>query len=541
MAKWTIERAKAAAKKAHSAKSSSDAIYREAMELVFPDRENFNTSAEGQKKASKNWDSTATVSLIKAANRLSSDFTPQFSSWFEIGTGAAAEQMPDQAFKSATGSTKDDVKAELEAVTKVVQAIFNGPGFPTASNEMYLDWYFGQGGMQIMPNDDLIGEPVIFSSLPLSHFYAIEGPNGRLDQWFFWHEVRADVIKAQWADAVLGDYIIEEAAKPSPKKIKLVSIVYRDYDEKKPTFRYEVFHFHSDKTKMKRLVERTSRTSPFVTPRYSKLAGENGGRGPVIFAMPDIRTTNKIVELTLRAVSIAVMGIYTATDGVQNPISLKPLSIIKVRRNGGPDGPSLQRLDIPQRIDYGDLVLEKLQESIRKIIGDGGLPPEAGPIRTATEFIQRSRELIADQAGGLGRLTSEFVVPAVQRVIDILEAKQLLPTDGLTIDQFLIEVRMTSPLARGEAMQEVENIVNFIEILKSIGGDQMVQYEMDMKKTTSKLGDLMEVPRLLRTTKEQKAKIEKAIAQIAAAEAGGDPEQAGQQVEQENEDQIDGK
>ena len=51
----------------------------------------------------------------------------------------------------------------------------------------------------------------------------------------------------------------------------------------------------------------------------------------------------------------------------------------------------------------------------------------------------------------------------------------------------------------------------------------------------------MEVPRLLRTTKEQKAKIEKAIAQIAAAEAGGDPEQAGQQVEQENEDQIDGK
>ncbi|NCN95255.1 MAG: hypothetical protein GW917_00865, partial [Bdellovibrionales bacterium] len=130
------------------------------------------------------------------------------------------------------------------------------------------------------------------------------------------------------------------------------------------------------------------------------------------------------------------------------PIAIKPYSIIKVRRNGGPDGPSLQRLDNPQRIDFGELVLDTLHMNIRKIIGDNSLPPEAGPIRTATEFIQRARELVADQAGGLGRLYAEFIIPSVQRVVDILEAKQILPTEGLQIDQFLIEVRMTSPLAR---------------------------------------------------------------------------------------------
>ena len=522
MAQWSLEKALKAIAKAKSAKEASDEIYREAMQLTFPDRENFYKTQEGQQKAAYIWDSTPQVSLIRAANRISSDFTPQFQNWFEIGLGPAAEQMPDDAFQEALGKTKDDAKAELEAITKIVQAVFNGPGFPTASNELYIDWHYGQGGMKIMPNDDFLGEPVIFQSMPLSHFYAYEGPNGRLDRWFLWHELRADAIKVEWPDAKLTDKLQEEADKPAPPMVKLCSVVYRDYDQKDLPFRYEVYHQKGDDKAC--LVQRQTRTSPFVTPRYAKMPGENRGRGPVLFALPDIRTANKIVELTLRAVAIAVAGVYTATEsGVSGPINIKPYSIITVRRNGGPDGPSLQRLDSNQRIDFGELVLETLHESIRKVIGDNSLPTEAGPIRSPTEFIQRARELLSDQAGGLGRLTVEFVIPAVQRVVDILESKQILQTQGLQIDQFLIEVRMTSPLARGQAMEEVENIVRFIELLSSIGGTELAAFEMDLEKTTPKLADLMNVPRKLRNTAEQKMAIKKAAAAQGAAQQGADP------------------
>ncbi len=161
--------------------------------------------------------------------------------------------------------------------------------------------------------------------------------------------------------------------------------------------------------------------------------------------------------------------------------------------------------------------------NIRKVLGDNSLPPEAGPIRTATEFIQRSRELISDQAGGLGRLHAEFIIPLVQRVIDILETQQILPSDGLKIDQFLIEVRMTSPLARGEAMQEVENIVRFVEMLKMLGGDQLAAYEVDIEEATSHIGDLMNVPLKIRNNKETKAQLAKAAAAMGAAEMGADP------------------
>lgn len=533
MAQWTTDNARKMIKLAKVAKESSDSVYREAMELTFPDRENFVKRAEGESKAAYNWDSSATVSVIRAANRLSSDFTPQFQDWLEIGLGAAAEYMPDEAFKTALGGkTKDQVKTELEAVTAVVQAVFNGPGFPTASNELYIDWHYGQGGMTIMPNSDANGEPVLFSSMPLSHFYAYEGPNGRLDRWFFWHEKRPDAIKQEWDDAKLPQELEELAAKPEAKPVELCAVVYCDYQAPaNERFRYEVFFMKGNTCH--RIVERATRTSPFVTPRYSKLPGENRGRGPILFALPDIRTANKIIELTLRAVAISVAGIYTATEnGVVSAVKIAPFSIIQVRSNGGPNGPSLQRLDNPQRIDFGQLVLDTLHENIKKIIGDNSLPSEAGPIRTATEFVQRARELISDQAGGLGRLRGEFIIPAVQRVIDILERKQILPTDGLSVDQFLIEARMTSPLAKGEAMAEVESIVRFIEMMKMILGDQGLAIEMNMGRTVTILADLMSIPMKARNTADERAKAEKGVAQIAAAQAGADPAVAGAAYDQ---------
>lgn len=531
MAQWTLEEAMRFAKRAKADKEASDEIYREAMELTFPDRENFTKRKEGQQKAAYNWDSTPQVSVIRAANRLSAEFTPQFQDWFEIGLGPAAEQMDDETFKERLGADKDVVKQELENTTAICQAVFNGPGFPTASNETYIDWHYGQGGMRIMPNDDNLGEPIIFQAMPLSHFYAYEGANGRLDRWFFWHEMRPDAIKRQWPDATLPEKLAERAEKGETKTVNLCSVVYRDYEERETPFRYEVFYFGSDEKS--RLVERQTKTSPFVTPRYSKLPGENRGRGPVLFAIPDIRTANKIVELTLRGVAIAVAGVYTAVDdGITNKVAIKPYSVIKVKSNqGGANGPSLQRLDSPQRIDFGQLVLDELHMNIRKVIGDNSLPPEAGPIRTATEFIQRARELVADQAGGLGRLYAEFIIPSVQRVVDILETKQVLRSDGLKIDQFMIEVRMISPLARGEAMQEVENIVRFMEMLRQLGGDQLMAYEVDLEKVTSRLGDLMNVPLDVRTTKQQKANLKKAAAQMGAAEAGADPNMAGAAVD----------
>jgi hypothetical protein len=72
-------------------------------------------------------------------------------------------------------------------------------------------------------------------------------------------------------------------------------------------------------------------TSPYIAFRWLRAPGETYGRSPVMKALPDIRTANKVVELTLKNASIAVAGIWQAEDdGVLNPanIRLQPGTII---------------------------------------------------------------------------------------------------------------------------------------------------------------------------------------------------------------------
>ena len=74
-----------------------------------------------------------------------------------------------------------------------------------------------------------------------------------------------------------------------------------------------------------------STCSPFISFRWLKGAGEIYGRSPVMTALPDIKTVNKVVELVLKNASISVTGIWQADDdGVLNPanIQLVPGSII---------------------------------------------------------------------------------------------------------------------------------------------------------------------------------------------------------------------
>lgn len=49
-----------------------------------------------------------------------------------------------------------------------------------------------------------------------------------------------------------------------------------------------------------RLVHRQLKSFPWVISRYMKASNERYGRGPVLYALPDIKTLNKVVELTLK-------------------------------------------------------------------------------------------------------------------------------------------------------------------------------------------------------------------------------------------------
>ena len=75
----------------------------------------------------------------------------------------------------------------------------------------------------------------------------------------------------------------------------------------------------------------TFETNPYLIFRWAVPSGELYGVGPVLRALPDIKTANKVVELVLKNATIAVSGIWQADDdGVINlgNINLTPGAII---------------------------------------------------------------------------------------------------------------------------------------------------------------------------------------------------------------------
>jgi hypothetical protein len=49
--------------------------------------------------------------------------------------------------------------------------------------------------------------------------------------------------------------------------------------------------------------------------RYHRVPGEPYGRGPILLALPTIKTLNKAVELTLKAAAIQMLGIWGYRPG----------------------------------------------------------------------------------------------------------------------------------------------------------------------------------------------------------------------------------
>jgi hypothetical protein len=58
------------------------------------------------------------------------------------------------------------------------------------------------------------------------------------------------------------------------------------------------------------IVQETYRTQPMAAMRFYRWPGEAYGRGPVLFALPTIKTVNKAQELTLKAAAIQLLGIW---------------------------------------------------------------------------------------------------------------------------------------------------------------------------------------------------------------------------------------
>ncbi len=196
----------------------------------------------------------------------------------------------------------------------------------------------------------------------------------------------------------------------------------------------------------------TFETNPYIIFRWSVLSGEQYGRGPVLRALPDIKTANKVVELVLKNATIAVSGIWQADDdGVinLNNINLTPGAIIP--KAVGSSG--LTPLSSGADFDVSQIILKDLRERIRHALLADRLGLLSEKEMTATEIMARNSDMMRILGATYGRLLHEFIRPLTDRGLQILSRRGVIAPIVLNSDA---ELKYIAPIAQ---MVADENLI----------------------------------------------------------------------------------
>ncbi len=450
--------------------------WQEAYEYTLPSRGDFfSHDAPGGKRTEKIYDATAMDATDQLAASLLGNLTPPWSQWFGFKPG------PDLTVEQA-----EALAPVLEDAAKTVQAHFDRSNFAVEIHQCFLDLIIG-GTASLYFDETPPGtlSAFRFTAVPLKNVVLEEGASGLLDQSYRKNNMTLAQIQERFPQANLPDRVVSEAAKDAQVRFPVIEALV----PVKTYFEYVAF-FGGEYGENTVLHYSRLDHKPFINFRWMKSPGEIYGRSPVMKALPDIKTANKVVELILKNASIAVTGIWQADDdGVLNPatIQLTPGSIIP--KALGSKG--LQPLDMPGRFDISQLVLDSLRARIRHAMLVDRLAQIDGRNMTATEVLERSAEMSLLLGATYGRLQTELLMPLIERAFSILKRRGEIP--DVALDGRTVQVDFRSPLARAQGQKDIQNTLSWINTVLSMGGEAL--QGVDLRRVTTYLGEALGVPR----------------------------------------------
>lgn len=514
MARMKVEEVIKRSTLANARKDEWRAIYQECYEYALPQRNlydgNYEGGTPGQNKMQKVYDSTAIDSTQRFANRIQSGLFPPYRVWCRLQAGTA---IPAQR--------TSEVQIILDNYTERMFNIMRQTNFDLAMSEFLLDLAVGTAVMLIQPGDETA--PIRFTPVPQYLVALEEGPHGSVDNVYRKLRIKGEVIDRQWTDAKIPAMLKDQIQRKPTDEISLLEATV--YNKDLNVYCYHVIH---EKSK-EELVYRTMKISPWIVARFMKVSGEVYGRGPLLSAMPDIKTLNKVLELVLKNASLAIAGVYTAADdGVLNPqtIRIQPGAIIPVARNGGPTGPSLQPLPRAADFNVSNIIIPDLRMNIKKTLLDDSLPPDNMSARSATEIVQRMKELSQNLGSAFGRLITEAMIPIINRVLFIMDDQGLIDMP-LKVNGQEVKVVPISPLAQAQNMDEVNDVLQFMQVVGQMGPEAQLALKKDA--VIDFIANRLGVPTSLLTSPEERQMMMQQMQQLAqqaqAMQQGQAPEQ----------------
>lgn len=473
--------------------------HKEACEYCLPNRETFDLHAQGEDKTTRIYDSTAVEALQQFANRIQGSVIPAWQQWADL---VAGDDIPEDE--------EDNVNAALEEVTKMLFSAVNHSNFYQEISPALQDLGIGTGCITV--EHGTMGNDLKFSCVPLAELYPEKPINGVLES--VWQKLRMPPshIKATWPAAELGEKVAKMAEKPNSEDVEILN--GQVYDPARGVYHHVVMS-PDDKKVMFSDVYTYKRFIPF---RWSVTPSETFGRGVALNALSDVKTLNKMVEQYLAGAAYSINPMMTAvSDGIFNPHTVRMVAggIIPVGSNLT-SNPTLAPFQTGNNINHGSMVIAELQAKIKEMFFASPLGDVTDPVRSATENMLRTQEMLKRAGASFGRLNSELVTPLFNSILSILEENGKIPSVRANGKE--VKIKQQSPMAKAEQMEAFQNTQVWINTNYQILGEKAAMYikEEDIPKITGE--QLGITSQLVRTEEERTALAEQQQAQMQQAQ-----------------------
>lgn len=489
--------------KSGSERVNCESHWQDIAQVIAPRKVDFvGIRTKGEKQMTRVYDSTGIHSLDLLAAGIHGMATNPASKWFSL-------RIVGDKIKNEDG-TRTDIN-ELPQVQRyladVEEAMWHriyqpGTNFTTSLHETYLDiGAFGTAIMFVGQRDD---GGLLFEPRALSECLVCENSEGRVDTVFrkTSYTVRQMMQMAKSQERPDGWTISDKVRelydqKKYDESVVVIHAVYprieRDPSKKdRSNMPYASTYFEHEACHL--LEDDGFPEFPYLTPRWSKYAGEVYGRSPGMVALPDVKMLQAMMLTVIKAAQKAVdPPMWLKDDGVVGQTRTIPGGINYWRGNPGDGSVFMMPVDVkglPVTLD----MMENLRNRIRTTFFVDVLQFTSDADMTATEVMQRTAERMRLLGPLIGRLEAELLGPMVERIFGILNRMNVLPPPPKEIEGADFTVEYVSPIATAQKQMASQGIMQAMSVVASVVGPEgammLAQKKLNLEKIVDYAWDL---------------------------------------------------
>lgn len=518
--------------KAKENRSDWETTLRQAYELFQPYRSNgFNgNTRKGKDKSPELHDDIGVQTCRDFCNDLKSKLLPNGERWANIVVGSAADMAILR--EEADEEEIEELNKRLQHNAELLFAYIQSSNFDGQVIQSIQDMAISTGALFIEDTKD-IDSPIKYHAVPIDQLIVEESAGEIKTAWREWDMTGNDVA-ARWGFNNLPEKAQQRIKKNPQSKYCIYEGTMFDAIDNCTYYAVLINIGSKADDKIITVYKIDDVDNPWVVFRWDQSIGETMGRGPALDCLKSMKKLNKLNEQMLMNNAIAISPPAVVDSGrivnTNIPITAGGRIVAKSLKDGSSNNrPAVEFLQTGANFNTAIQMEADLKQSIKDAFYRINLPPVNAGGRTATEFSIREREAEEKKSAAYSKLERELVSSIIKKTYNILMKKGLLDRIDIGNEQ-VVKVTSVSPLVDIQNMKDVESVIQYVQTMQGIGGEQGMQLaasEMDIALLPSHIADLQGVPASLRLSpskkREQQAQLRQQVAQGGIVPPNGVP------------------